>query len=190
MKTFFLVLVALLALTGFSACDMAGDEDSKCGPMNELNTTMYYHEGNGIADSNYWGIEAGDTVKFEFLTPDWVTEEGLCSKEHINVLYTITLNADSADALKGLSMKGHIIVGLMDYPVLITKTNSNTFEGTGASIGLAGWGPYDDSGIGYIWGYVFIRFKSLGSKEADQYALFHALRKVQLDIDYNKPKSQ
>jgi hypothetical protein len=157
--------------------------------MNELNTTMYYHEGNGIADSNYWGVEVGDTVKFEFLTADWVTEEGLCSKEHINALYTITLNADSADALKGLNMKGYIVVGLMEYPVLITKTNSITFEGTGASIGLAGWGPYDDSGIGYIWGKVFIRFKSLGTKEADKDALFHGLKKLQLDVDYYKPKT-
>lgn len=190
MKTFLFVVVTLFALTGFMACDMFGDEESECGPLYQLNTTMYYHEGNGIADSNYWGLEAGDTVKFEFLTFDWVTEEGLCSKEHINAFYTITLKADSADMLKGLNMKGHIIVGLMDYPVMITKTNSTTYEGTGASIGLAGWGPYDDSGIGYIWGKLLLRFKSLGSKEADKDALFHALQKVQLDIDYYKPKSQ
>lgn len=189
MKTF-LTILALIALTAtLNCCDMADDPDDECGANFDLETTIYYKEDPREIDTAYWGAN-GDRVEFDFYTPDWVTEEGICSKEHINATYTITFHPTYIDELDSIEIEGHIIVGLMDYHVPFERKTNTSFVGLGESIGFSGWKPYEDSGIGYIWGKVSIKFLTTGDQAQDKYRMFMALEKIQLDIPCKHPMGQ
>jgi len=183
-----LFILAALVLS-YNSCDMIDDPDDECGSNFDINTTIYYKEGMNEIDSAYSGYDDGK-VHFTFLTPDWVTEEEICSKEHITATYTITVHPNYIDVLDSIEIEGRIIVGYMDYPIHFTRKNTTTFLGVGENIGLDGWGPYAESGIAFIWGDVKISFNSLGDESEDMTKIFMALEKVQLDIPCKRPQGQ
>ena len=57
-------------------------------------------------------------------------------------------------------------------------------------LGLAGWKPYAETGIGYIWGSVKIKFDYSGIVDIDHVRLYKALSKIRFDAKIYRPKGQ